>query len=126
MNIDLRGNKIPPSQVAGMISTVRAAFRDVGHRIARIVVLVPDDRHAKHAPRNCVVEVHMADGHVELVQERQRRLGSALRRAVQRAWQAAARWIARQHAQREVLHLPGPRALPVLMPSQSRAGRKRD
>lgn len=35
----------------------------------------------------------MADGHVEYVEERQRRLGAALRRAVQRAWKAAVVWL---------------------------------
>ncbi|MRD46041.1 hypothetical protein [Caenimonas koreensis] len=106
MNIDIRAGDLTPTQAREMSTTVRNALRDVGHRIARVVVRVSALAGKRHAARNCVIEVHMTDGHVEYVEERQRRLGSALRRAVRRAWQAAARWVALQLPKRQTLRLP--------------------
>jgi hypothetical protein len=96
MKVDVRSRGLSGAQTRELAATVRTAFRDLAHRIACVVVSVSLQAEKKHAARNCVVEVHMADGHVELVEERQRRLGAALRRAVQRAWKAAVRSLARQ------------------------------
>ena len=41
--------------------------------------------------RDCEIEVHLADGRVELVRERRRRLGAVLARALVRAWHLARR-----------------------------------
>ncbi|MEJ8837847.1 hypothetical protein [Ramlibacter sp. AN1133] len=120
MKVDIRSSGLSGAQVRELAATVRTAFRDVAHRIACIVVSVSIQAQKKHAARNCMVEVHMADGHVELVEERQRRLGAALRRAVQRAWRAATRWMARQFPTRPALPLPRRELLPL--PSRPSTG----
>jgi hypothetical protein len=106
MKIDVRTQGLSASQVHEMTTVIRTAFLEVSHRVERVVVFVATLPDKRHAARNCMVEVHMADGHVEFVEERQRRLGAALRRAVLRAWRRAVRWIAQQFPHREVMHLP--------------------
>lgn len=96
MKVDVRARDMSPGQLHEMCAHVRTAFRDMGQRVARVVVTLSAEAEKRYATRNCVVEVHMADGHVEYVEERQRRAGSALRRAVHRAWKAAVRWIGQQ------------------------------
>lgn len=92
MKIVVRGEMLPPGQAHAVAAEVRNVFREFAHRVAAVLVAVS----ARAEKRHCVIEVHMADGHVEYVEERQRRLGAALRRAVQRAWRAAARWLRQQ------------------------------
>ncbi len=121
MEVDLRapGIKLPRGQAANLARRVRAAFATLAHRIARVDVrMAAQEPAGRPGARQCVVEVHMADGHVERVQERQRRLGAALQRALKRAWQVAARWLAAQVTRRrEVLRLPAPhRPLPLPAP----------
>jgi len=96
MKVDVRGESLSPTQAHAMVSTVRTTFRELALRITSVLVVVSTQAEKRHAARNCVIEVHMADGHVEYVEERQRRLGSALRRAVQRAWKAAVGWLRQQ------------------------------
>lgn len=96
MRVDVKGDGLPPEQAHAVASTVRTTFREFAHRVAAVLVSVSTQAEKRHAARNCVIEVHMADGHVEYVEERQRRLGSALRRAVQRAWKACVRWLKQQ------------------------------
>lgn len=101
MRVDVKGEGLPPLQAHAVASEVRTTFREFAHRIAAVLVSVSTQAEKRHAARNCVIEVHMADGHVEYVEERQRRLGSALRRAVQRAWKASVRWLRQQLPVRE-------------------------
>lgn len=96
MKIDVHAEQASASQVNEMKSTVRAALREMAQRIVRVVVRAVCDAEKRHAAHSCMIEVHMADGHVEFVEERQRRFGAALRRAARRAWTAASRWVARQ------------------------------
>jgi hypothetical protein len=125
MKIDLRSPDLSSGQMRDLAATVRSAFRDVADRIACIVVSVSLRGERKHAARNCMVEVHMADGHVERVEERQRRLRSSFRRAIQRAWKAALRRIARQLPTRQALPGPARERLPVPLrphPAMRRGG----
>lgn len=92
MKIVVRGETLPSGQAHAVAAEVRSVFREFAQRVAAVLVAVS----AQAEKRHCVIEVHMADGHVEYVEERQRRLGAALRRAVQRAWRAAARWLRQQ------------------------------
>ncbi|MBL4951846.1 hypothetical protein JK635_06340 [Neobacillus sp. YIM B02564] len=96
MKIDVRGEGLTTTQVHAMVTTIRTTFREFAQRITSVLVIVSTQAKKRHAARNCVIEVRMADGHVENVEERQRRLGSALRRAVQRAWKAAVSWLKQQ------------------------------
>jgi hypothetical protein len=116
MKIDFRAAGLPARQLQDISATVLAAFREVAHGVARVLVRVSAQAEKRQAARNCAIEVHMADGHVEYVEERQRRLGSALRRAVQRAWRAAARWVVPQSPRRQVPHLAQPRLVPLPIP----------
>lgn len=101
MKVDVRAPDMPPAQLHEMYAHVRTAFRGMGQGVARVVVTLSAPAEKRYATRNCVIEVHMADGHVEYVEERQRRVGSALRRAVHRAWKAAIRWVGQQLPKRE-------------------------
>ncbi|RYG09937.1 MAG: hypothetical protein EON92_13695 [Burkholderiales bacterium] len=91
MKIDIHASNLTASQMHALRIVIRDALRELGHRILRVVASIPALPEGRQAVRDCVIEVHMADGHVEYVKERQRRLGPALRRALQRAWKAAAR-----------------------------------
>lgn len=124
MKIDVRGRELSPDQSRELACMVRTAFRDVAQRVACVVVSVSARAEKRHAARNCVIEVHMADGHVEYVEEQQRRTGAALRRAVRRAWKAAVRWIAQQLPRREEPHLYGRELVPVRS-SDGRSGGRR-
>lgn len=125
MKIDVRAPGMPPSQVHAMAATVRAAFRDVAERVVSVVVAVSTQAEKRHAARNCLIEVHMADGHVELVEERQRRVGSALRRAVQRAWSAAVRWLKRQLPVQDARDPQSSARLMAQLPVRPAAARRR-
>lgn len=91
MKIDFRASNLPASQIHELRSIIRAGLRELGWRVLRVVASIPAQPEKRQAVRDCVIEVHMADGHVEYVKESQRRLGPALRRALHRAWKAAAR-----------------------------------
>jgi hypothetical protein len=114
MKVDVRGEGLTPSQAHAMVSTIRSTFREFVQRITSIIVVVSTHAEKRHAARNCVIEVHMADGHIEYVEERQRRLGAALRRAVQRAWKAAVGWLKQQLPVRPASTVQ--RAAPALVP----------
>lgn len=113
MKVDVRAADMPPGQLHEMCAHVRTAFQGMGQRVARVVVTLSAQAEKRYATRNCVIEVYMADGHVEYVEERQRRVGSALRRAVHRAWKAAVRWVGHQLPQREAAAPARPQLLPV-------------
>ncbi|RYG12880.1 MAG: hypothetical protein EON92_07110 [Burkholderiales bacterium] len=91
MKIDFRASNLTAKQIHELRTIIRAGLRELGHRILRVVASISTQPEKRQAVRDCVIEVHFADGHVEYVKERQRRLGPALRRALQRAWKAAAR-----------------------------------
>ncbi|MBE7941510.1 MULTISPECIES: hypothetical protein [Ramlibacter] len=117
MDIDIRspGVRMPRAQRNALLRDVRHTFASCSHRVAHVllqITLVQDAR--RSGLRDCVVEVHLADGHVERVQERRRHVGVVLRRALQRAWQATLRWVGRLVQGRSALRLPAPgsRALP--------------
>lgn len=96
MEVRLRapGLKLPRGHASDLVRRVREAFTRVAHRIVRVDVCVSTATDpGRPGLRDCMVEVHMADGRVELVQERQRRLGAALQRALKRAWYRAAQAI---------------------------------
>ncbi|WOB10788.1 hypothetical protein [Piscinibacter gummiphilus] len=123
MKVDVRGEGLTPDQTHAVASTVRTTFREFAQRIASVLVVVSTQAEKRHAARNCVIEVYMADGHVEYVQERQRRLGSALRRAVQRAWRAACTWLKQQLPVRPAATPPLAMApVPVLSSRAARPG----
>lgn len=90
MYVDLRtpGVRLPRGRAHALLLRVRAAFAGLAEGITRIVVRVEPDA-AGTAVRDCEIEVHLADGHVEVVRERRRRLGAVLARALMRAWHLA-------------------------------------
>jgi hypothetical protein len=108
MDIQLRtpGLRLPRAYGFDLMRRVRSCFERLRHRVARVVVQVHEG--ARFHDRTCVVEVHMTDGHVERVEERQRKLGPLVQRALHRAWQSVARRVARQVQVRPVLRLRGP------------------
>lgn len=122
MKIDLHPANLSTAQSCELAATLRTMFRDIAHRIVRLVVRVASAGKGSHPARQCVIEVHMADGHVERIEERQRRFGAAARRAIQRAWKAAATRIARHFARRPVLRLPQPAPLLVPVPIRLQSG----
>lgn len=103
MKVDVQGEGLTTTQVHAMVTTIRTTFGEFAQRITSVLVIVSTQAEKRHAARSCVIEVRMADGHVEFVEERQRRLGSALRRAVQRAWKAAVSWLKQQLPARPAL-----------------------
>lgn len=121
MRVEIRAQWLTPRQIAELSATAHAAFRQVAHRVAAVVITLSAQAERRQADRRCVVEVHMPDGHVEYVEERERNLGTGLRRAVLRAWRGAVRWIADQLPRRRVLHLP--RRQMVLVPVRVRNDR---
>ena len=64
---------LSPTQTHGTVATVRTVFAEFSRRVAAVVVLVSAQAKKGHAGRNCRIEVHLPDGHVEYVAERQRR-----------------------------------------------------
>lgn len=107
MIIDLRTRdlKLPRAHAWTWQHQVHLAFQRIAHRVLRIVLEVAPSPDGRSMARRCSVEVHMADGHVARIEERQRRLGPLLRRAIHRAWEAAARRVV-QPAARPTLRLP--------------------
>lgn len=116
MFIDLRTRDIPlPRARAGAWQHhVRSVFRRIAHGVKRVVLEVAPGAGVRGQARLCTVEVHMADGHVERIEERQRRLGPLLRRAIDRAWEAAARRLAVPLRAAPPTRPAKPAALPLL------------
>lgn len=110
MEVRLRspGIKLPRGHAPDLVRRVREAFARVAHRISRVDVSLTPASHP--GLRDCIVEVHMTDGHVELVRERQRHLGAALQRALKRAWYRTTEWVRNRLQQRERLRLAASRA----------------
>ncbi|HYF17186.1 MAG TPA: hypothetical protein VEA40_04905 [Ramlibacter sp.] len=110
MDVELRtpGVRLARAHGFDLVRRVRTCFERLRHRVARVVVRVHEG--ARFHDRTCVVEVHMTDGHVERVQERQRKLGALVQRALHRAWQSVARRVAREVENRPVLRLQGRRS----------------
>jgi hypothetical protein len=90
MNIELHatGMKLPQAHARDLKQRLRDAFAGLGVLLVRVFLKAPDIAVRRHAARECMVEVHMADGSVAYVSERQRHLGALVRRAVSRAWSA--------------------------------------
>lgn len=88
MYVDLRspGVRLPRGRAHFLLLRVRAAFAGLADGISRVVVRVMPARIGSRAAHDCEIEVHLADGRVEVVRERQRRLGAVLARALLRAW----------------------------------------
>lgn len=123
MHIELHtpGMKLSRARAQALQQQVQAAFRRLAHRVVRVVLSVaPASAGLRPGPRQCSVEVHMGDGHVARVEERRRRFGSLLQRAIGSAWRAAARWLLAQQARRPLLRLPARQ--PALLPSPARKG----
>ena len=93
MYIDLRtpGLRLPRARAHALLLRIRAAFASVSHQVTRIVVRVMPADPGTPVLRACAIEVHLRDGQVDIVQERQRRLADVLSRALQRAWTRTAR-----------------------------------
>lgn len=121
MDIDIRtpGVRMPRAQRNSLQKQVRSTFEACAHRIRRVVLRIAEPPDApRNGMRDCVVEVHLQDGHVERVQERQRHIGVVLRRALRRAWQATLRWVGLFVKRRGTLALPAP-SQPALLPARS-------
>lgn len=91
MLVDIRsGNsRLPRAHALGLADRIRDAFAPMAHRIIRILVRMGEAARPGGVARECTVEVHLPNGEVMFVQERQRKLGVLLRRATERAWRAA-------------------------------------
>jgi hypothetical protein len=90
MNIELHatGMKLPQAHARDLKQRLREAFEGLGVLLVRVFLKVADTAVRRNTARECMVEVHMADGSVAYVSERQRHLGALVRRAVSRAWSA--------------------------------------
>lgn len=94
MFIDLRtpGVRLPRGRAHSVLARVRNAFHCVSDQVVRVLVRVTPAAGARGEPlRDCAIEVHLRNGDVQVVHERQRRLGGVLGRALQRAWTATSR-----------------------------------
>lgn len=110
MYVDLRtpGLRLPRGRAHALAQGVRTAFASLAGAIARVVVRVMPGADARSLARECAVEVHFRDGHVEVVSERRRRFGDVLARALQRARQRTSWRLGAQG-------LPPPPSLPAPM-----------
>jgi hypothetical protein len=127
MHIELHtpGMKLSRARAQALQQQVQAAFGRLAHRIVRVVLSVsPATAEARPGARRCSVEVHMRDGHVARAEERRRRFGTLLQRAIGSAWRAAARWLLAQQARRPLLRLPARRSArqPALLPAPASEG----
>lgn len=123
MYVDLRtsGVRLPRARAHSLLLRVRAAFTSLAAGITRIVVRVTPAQDGVGAPvRDCEIEVHLADGRVELVRERRRRLGAVLARALVRAWHLARRRLGGEPQAGAQLRLAAPLHGPI-RPVQHRA-----
>lgn len=90
MRIDIRpdNSRLSRAHALGLTDRIRNAFASIAHRIIRILVRVGEATRSSGGTRECTIEVHLANGEVMHVRERQRKLGALLRRATERAWKA--------------------------------------
>jgi hypothetical protein len=90
MNIELHatGMKLPQAYARDLKQRLREAFEEMGVLLVRVFLKAADSAVRRASSRECMVEVHLADGSVAYVTERQRHLGALVRRAVSRAWTA--------------------------------------
>ncbi len=88
MHIDIRtpNTKLSRAHSLEMAQRLRTIFAKLAHRIVRIVVRVSETPRSGSTLRECMVEVHLPNGQVATVSERQRKLGALLRRATERSW----------------------------------------
>jgi hypothetical protein len=93
MYVDLRtpGLRLPRGRAHALLRQVREAFHGIAGQVARVVVRVLPAGADQPALRDCAIEVHLRNGQVAVVQERQRRLVALLARALRRAGQMALR-----------------------------------
>lgn len=93
MYVHLRtsGIRLPRGRAHFLLQRVRAAFTGLADGVAGIVVRVAPAGigGGGSTARDCEIEVHLADGSVEVVRERRRRLGTVIGRALLRAWHLA-------------------------------------
>lgn len=91
MHIEIRASnvRLPRAHALGLAQRMREALGRLANHIARVVVRLGETAKPGSAPRECTVEIHLPNGEVTVIKERQRRLGSLLRRATDRAWKAA-------------------------------------
>jgi len=82
--------RLPRAHTVGLTERIREMFGRLAHRISRIVVCMAEASSRAAAARECTVEVHLSNGEVMVVKERQRKIGALLRRVTDRAWKAAA------------------------------------
>lgn len=108
MHVEIRsGNvRLPRAHALGLAQRMRETFGRLAHLIAKVVVRLVEAAKPGTAPRECTIEIHLPNGEVTVVKERQRKLGSLLRRATERAWKAAAAAVAPRHAIRPQPRLP--------------------
>jgi hypothetical protein len=109
MQIDIRfvNVRLPRAHALGFTERIRDVFGRLAHRISRIVVRMSQAPRPGAAPRECIVEVHLPNGEVMIVKERQRKLGALLRRVTERAWKAAAAAVGGERDKSQ-LRLPKP------------------
>lgn len=88
MHIDVRtpNTKLSRAHSLEIVQRLRTTFAKLAHKIVRIVVLVSETPRSGPALRECMVEVHLPNGQVATISERQRKLGALLRRATERSW----------------------------------------
>lgn len=104
MHVEIRSAnvRLPRAHALGMADRIRAQFNLLSHRIARIVVRMGEASQLRGTSRECIIEVHLPEGEVMVVRERQRRLGVLIRRATERAWKLAAAALGAPSGERRV------------------------
>ena len=91
MHIEIRSSRTGMTRARSheLAQRLRAALARMAHLIARVVVRVDDAPRNGANTRECTVEIHLPNGEVTVINERQRKLGALVRRATERAWKAA-------------------------------------
>lgn len=91
MHIEIRSSRTGMNRARSheLAQRLRAALARMAHLIARVVVRVDDAPRNGSSTRECSVEIHLPNGEVTVINERQRKLGALVRRATERAWKAA-------------------------------------
>lgn len=104
MLIDIRsGNsRLPRAHALSLADRIRDAFAPMAHHILRVLVRMGQAVRPGGVARDCVVEIHLPNGDVMFVQERQRKLGVLLRRVTERAWRVAVAALAGHTAQQRL------------------------
>ena len=88
MHIDVRtpNTKLSRAHSLEIAQRLRITFANLAHKIVRIVLRVSEPPRSGSTLRECMVELHLPNGQVATVIERQRKLGALLRRATERSW----------------------------------------